>query len=135
VLVGCGPLPFQSQPPRTRVPRIGYVSGGSATSNQAPVDAFQQGLRDLGYTGGQNILVDWRWGEGDDARLAEPLAELVRTPADIIVVTSTQLAGMARAATDAIPIVVTGTGGERTLVAEGLAVSLARPGGNVTGLT
>jgi putative ABC transport system substrate-binding protein len=93
--------------------------------------AFRQGLRDLGYIEGQNILIDDRHAHSDD-ELAEPLAELVRLQPEVILVPSSNVARVVQAATATIPIVSAGPG---DLVANRLAASLARPGGNVTGLS
>jgi putative ABC transport system substrate-binding protein len=89
-------------------------------------------LRDLGYVEGQNLLVEYRWGEGSNAGLVEPAAELARLPVDLFVVPASTVARIARDATSTVPILVVGAG---DLVAADLAASLARPGGNVTGLT
>jgi ABC-type uncharacterized transport system substrate-binding protein len=118
----------------TKVPRIGYLSSGNPTSESARSEAIRLALRDLGYIAGQNIAIEVRYGEGKIDRAPELLAELVRLRVDIIVVAGGE--GWIRAAKNAIktiPIVMTGTGGDP--VEQGLVKSLARPGGNVTGLT
>ena len=98
----------------------------------ANIEAFRQGLRELGYVEGQNILVEYRWAEGKDDRYAILAAELVSLGVDVIVTQGTQATVAAKQATNTIPIVV-GDAGD--LVGEGLVASLARPGGNVTGFT
>ena len=103
-----------------KVPVVGFLAGTSAST----VDAFRQGLRDLGYIEGKNIVIEYRYAEGRGDRLNDFVAEFVRSKVDIIV-TTMQLTGT-------IPIVMAGTGDP---VATGLIASLARPGGNVTGLS
>jgi putative tryptophan/tyrosine transport system substrate-binding protein len=118
----------------TKVPRIGYLSSGNPTSESARSEAIRLALRDLGYIEGQNIAIEFRYGEGKIDRAPELLAELVRLKVDIIVAAGGE--GWIRAAkntTKTIPIVMTGTGGDP--VEQGLVKNLARPGGNVTGLT
>ena len=96
------------------------------------IEAFRQGLRELGYIEGQNIIVEYRWADGKDDRYALLAAELVSLGVDVIVTQGTQATIAAKQATSTIPIIV-GTAGD--LVGEGLVASLARPGGNVTGFT
>jgi putative ABC transport system substrate-binding protein len=94
------------------------------------IEAFRQGLRDLGYIEGKNIGIDYRYAEGKSDRLAELARELVRTKVAVIVTGGTAATRAAKEATEEIPIVV-GSAGD--LVREGLVDSLARPGGNITG--
>jgi putative ABC transport system substrate-binding protein len=116
-----------------KMPRIGYLSPLSATVDVSRREALLQGLRDLGYVEGQNILIEWRFGDGNLERLPELAAELVRRPVDIVVAAGgAQIALAARNATKTIPIVVTNV---EDAVKSGLVTSLAHPGGNVTGLT
>ena len=96
------------------------------------IEAFRQGLRELGYVEGQNILVEYRFAEGKEERYAILAAELVNLGVDVIVTQGTQATIAAKQATSKIPIVV-GNAGD--LVGEGLVASLARPGGNITGFT
>ena len=96
------------------------------------LEAFRQGLRELGYVEGQNIEIEWRFAEGRFERFPDLVAELVRLKVDVIVTVTNSGAQAAKQATSTIPIVVA-AGGD--LVAAGLAASLARPGGNITGLT
>src|SRR5499426_1918655 len=114
-----------------RIPTIGFMRGGSPTD--AEVEAFRQGLRELGYVEGKNIIIDFRNTEGKTDRFAGVAAELVRLKVDIIVAAGGSAVVLAaKPATDTIPIVMTNPGDP---VAIGVVASLARPGGNVTGLT
>ena len=123
-------VPFaQAQQPK-KVPRIGFLSAGSG-SPSARTQAFLQGLEALGYVEGKNILIDYRAAEGKNDRLPDLVAELIHLKVDVIVATSTLAARPAKAATKTIPIVA--FSGDP--VGTGLVVSLARPGGNVTGVT
>ena len=115
-----------------KIPRIGYLGSGSPSSGQTQVDAFRQGLRDLGYVEGKNIVIEYRYAEGRDDRLRDLAADLVRLKVDIIVTSSTVAVGAAKQLTGTIPIVMSGSGDP---VATGLVASLAKPGGNVTGLS
>jgi putative ABC transport system substrate-binding protein len=96
------------------------------------VDAFRGGLRDLGYVEGQTVLVDYRWAEGQEQRLADHAADLVRLKVAVIVTPGTPATMAAKAATRTIPVVMTNVGDP---VGSGIVASLARPGGNVTGLS
>jgi ABC-type uncharacterized transport system substrate-binding protein len=113
----------------TKVPRIGILFIGSR--DQPHLESFKQGLREHGYTEGKNIAFEYRYAEGRQDQLPELAAELVQLKVDVIVVTADLSAEAATQATKTIPIVVT-TGDP---VAWGLAESLAKPGGNVTGLS
>ena len=113
-----------------KVPRIGFLSPGSATSS--PTDAFRQGLRELGYVEGQNLVVEYRWADGDTARLPALAAELVRLRVDVLVAATNPAVLAARQATSTIPIVFAASSDP---VGTGLVASLAHPGGNVTGLS
>jgi len=118
--------------PAAHVPRIGLLSSGSPHAPRPNVEAFQQGLRDLGYVEGQNILIEYRHDEGQADRLPELAAELVQMQVAVIVAMSIPHAVAAQRVTTTIPIVL-GAGADP--VAAGLVASLARPGGNVTGLS
>jgi putative ABC transport system substrate-binding protein len=135
LLAGCGRWPGQAPPAATavRVPRLGFLRGSDPTTQAGTVDIFRQALGELGYVEGQNLVIEYRWGEGSDARLAEPAAELARLPVDLFVVPSITVARIVREATTTVPIVLAGTGSDP--VTAGLAASYARPGGNVTGVT
>jgi putative ABC transport system substrate-binding protein len=128
-----GGVEASAQQPK-KVARIGYLSSGTPTSESARSGAIRMALRELGYIEGQNITIEYRYGQGKLNRLAESVAELARLNIDVLLVTGGE--GWVRAAQNAtrtIPIVMTGTGGDP--VEEGLIKSLARPGGNVTGIT
>ncbi len=112
--------------------RIGYLSAGSATSNPRVLEAFRQGLRELGRVEGQNIVIEYRWAEGRFDRLSDLAAELVRLKVDVIVAAPTPAALAAKNATGTIPIV----GMSLTdPVGVGVIPRLARPGANVTGVS
>jgi ABC-type uncharacterized transport system substrate-binding protein len=114
----------------TKIPRIGVLVAGNPSPASARIEAFQQGLRDLGYIEGQNLIIEYRYAEGKLDRLPELAAELVRLKVDAIFVTSTSAVQAAKKATTKVPIV--SVSGDP--VGLGLVASLARPGGNVTGL-
>jgi len=113
-----------------KISRIGFLS--SIREASAYVDAFQQGLKELGYVEGKNISIEYRYAEGKLDRLPELAAGLVKLKVDVLVVTSRFAASAAKQATTTIPIVVAVTG---DAVETGLVDSLAHPGGNVTGLS
>ena len=114
-----------------KVYRIAFISGTSPGSSPA-TDAFGQGLRELGYIEGRNITIEWRWGRGETERFAEFAAEMVKLQVDLIVAGNEAAGRAAQEATKTIPIVV-GLMGDP--VGSGLVATLARPGGNITGLT
>jgi putative ABC transport system substrate-binding protein len=117
-----------------KVPRIGFLSAGDAARQSTPADAIRLALRDLGHIEGQNIVIEYRYAEGKRALYPEIAAELVSLKVDIIVVTGGNvLVRAAKNATKTIPIVMVGAGADP--VGAGLVESLARPGGNVTGIT
>ena len=121
-----------AQQPPTRIPRIGLLSPFTANDTAVWHRAFQQGLRDLGWFDGKNISIEYRYADGRDDRLPDLAADLVRLKVDIIVAAVTADVSAAKNATKTIPIVMQSAGDP---VALGLIASLARPGGNVTGLT
>jgi putative ABC transport system substrate-binding protein len=123
----------QAQQPK-KISRIGYFSVTDATTDSARSNPFRQALRELGYTEGQNIAIEYRYAEGKPDREAALAAEFVRLKVDIIVVAGGDpLIRAAMNATKRIPIVLTGQGSDP--VKAGFIESLARPGGNVTGIT
>jgi ABC-type uncharacterized transport system substrate-binding protein len=123
----------EAQQPK-KVPRIGFLSASDAARQASPSEGIRLALRELGYIEGQNIAIEYRYGEGKQDRYPEIAAELVRLKVDIIVATGgTVLVRAAKNATKTIPIVMAGAG--RDPVEAGLVESLARPGGNVTGIT
>ena len=123
------PLAAEAQQ-AAKVPRIGYLATSRGPSPHL-YEALLQGLRDLGYAEGRNIVIDYRDAEGKLERLPALAAELVALEVDVIVATSTPHALAAKQATRTIPIVFTSVADP---VGSGLVTSLARPGGNVTGL-
>ncbi len=121
----------EAQQPK-KIPRIGYLSALSRPADSYRSEAFRQGLRELGYVEGKNVTIEYRYAEGKLDLLPDLAAELVRLKVDIIVTQSTLDAYAARQSTSTVPIVMTASG---DAVGTGLVASLARPGGNVTGLT
>ena len=123
----------EAQQPK-KVPRIGYLSALDPATESTRSEAFRLALRELGYIEGQNIAIEYRYAEGKRDRLPELAAELVRLKVDIIVVAGgDSWIRAAKNATKTIPIVMVGAGADP--VEAGLVESLARPGGNVTGIT
>jgi putative ABC transport system substrate-binding protein len=117
-----------------KVPRIGYLSNGDPATESTRAETIRLALRRLGYIEGQNIVFEYRYAEGKPGRNPELAAELVRLKVDIIVVAGgTGPTRAAKNATKTIPIIMTGLGGDP--IEAGLIDSLARPGGNVTGIT
>ena len=114
-----------------KVPRIGFLVGSVSTS-PARTEAFRQGLRDLGYVEGKNISIEWREDEGNSDRQRAMATELARLNLDAIVTVSSAQALAVKQATTTIPVVMISPGDP---VGSGLVASLARPGGNLTGLT
>jgi putative ABC transport system substrate-binding protein len=132
LLLALCPSAHAQQP--KKVPRLGYLSATDAATDSTRSEAIRRALRDLGYIEGQNIASEYRYAEGKRDRFPELAGELVRLKVDIIVVAGgTRLILAAKNATNTIPIVMTGGGGDP--VEAGFVESLARPGGNVTGLT
>jgi putative ABC transport system substrate-binding protein len=125
------PLAAEAQRP-SRVSRIGYLDSGASASAAAHLEAFRQGLRDLGWVEGENIAIEARYAEGKYERLHDLAAELVRLKVDVLCTTSTPAALAAKQATSTIPIVI---GRVADPVRSGVVASLARPGGNITGWT
>ena len=130
VILTCASLTDAQQ--QAKVFRIGSLASGSASTHKSRIDAFRQGLHELGYVEGENIVLEYRYAEGNRERFADLAAEMVRLKPDVIVVGGTGFTAAVKQATSTIPIVVGGAG---DLVGSGLIASLARPGGNVTGST
>ena len=126
------PLATEAQQPAKKVHRIGYLTGASAAAESSSVEALRQGLHDLGYVEGQTISMVYRWADGQVDQLPSLAADLVRLQVDVIVARGWLASQAAQRATQTIPIVMVGVG--RDPVAAGLVASLARPGGNITGL-
>ncbi len=136
-LIGTGAVllvvPFATEAQRPgKVPRIGHLSGLSPSLASATREAFLQGLNEVGYVEGRNILIEWRWAEGKFDRLPDLAAELVRLKVDVIVAGGQQAAFAASKATRTVPIVFLAVSAPADL---GLILSVARPGGNVTGMS
>ena len=115
-----------------KVSRILYLTGSSLSANQFRIEAFRQGLRELGYIDGKNIVIEYRSSEGKLDRTPALAAELVRLKVDVIVSAGPQITSAAKEATVTIPIVMTL---DTDPVGSGFVASLARPGGNITGLS
>jgi putative tryptophan/tyrosine transport system substrate-binding protein len=128
--VAAWPLAARAQQ-TAKIPRVGILSPAGSEA-AATLAAFRKGMRDLGYVEGQTIVLDFRLAKGNLDALPALAAELVRIPVDVIVTDGTSAAVDAFGATRTIPIVMAATGGDP--VALGLATSIARPGGNVTGM-
>ena len=118
--------------PSGKVVRIGYLNAESASNSGSRLEEVRAGFRDLGYVEGKNFVIEARWAEGNYDRLPELAAELVRLNVDVIVTTGTKATLGAKRATSTIPIVMASSG---DVVAAGIVASLARPGGNITGMT
>jgi len=116
----------------TKIPQIGFLSTVPRSSIAARTDAFRQGLRELGYVEGKNIIIEWRDAEGKLDRLSERAAELVRLKVDVIVTGGPPSTRAAKEATVTIPIVMAF---DNDPVGNGFVANLARPGGNITGLS
>ena len=125
------PVIAEAQQPG-KIFRIGFLDGSTASGSAVLVEAFRQELSKLGWIEGKNITIEYRFAEQKNERLPELAADLVRLKVDLIVVTGTIPALAAKRATTTIPIVMTNAGDP---VGAGLVASLARPGGNVTGLS
>ena len=115
----------------TKIPRIGFLTASISSDNSARHDAFRQGLRELGYVEGKNIVIEWRFAEGKQDRQRAMAAELARLKVEVIVAVGTGDIRAAKEASATVPIVMV-SGGDA--VGSGLVASLARPGGNITGL-
>jgi putative tryptophan/tyrosine transport system substrate-binding protein len=125
-------VPLAQAQQATRIPMIGRLGASSASAEAARVEAFRQGLRELGYIEGKNIVIEWRHAEGKLDRLPALAAELVHQKVDIIITGGANATEAVRKATSTIPIVMAQSGDP---VADGFVASLARPGGNITGLS
>src|SRR5215472_16963229 len=124
-------IPAEAQQAK-KVPRIGFLSLASASSMSVRVEPFRAGLRDHGYVEGKNIFIEFRYADGKRDRLSELAAELVRIKVDVIVTGGSGATLAAKEATNTVPIVMTQDGNP---IAAKMVASLARPGGNLTGLT
>ncbi len=128
----CAALIGTAEAQQPKMPRIGFLSASTAAAIAPRVDAFRHGMKQLGYVEGKNIAVEYRWGDGTNARLSELAAELVRLKVDLIVSAGPAATRSAKAASSTIPIVMAF---DPDPVGLGFVTSLARPGGNITGLS
>jgi ABC-type uncharacterized transport system substrate-binding protein len=124
--------PLAARAQQARLPTIGYLGSGTLASQRQWVAAFGERLRELGWIEGRTVAIEYRWAEGLPERLAEIAAEFVRLKVDVILAAGTEAALAAKQATSVTPIVFSTAGDP---VGTGLVASLARPGGNVTGLS
>ena len=124
-------VPSQAQQP-AKVPRIGFQLDSPVAAVAARIEGFRQGLRELGYVEGKNIIIEWRSSEGKVERRAEIAAELVRLKVDVIVSAGPTVTRAVKEATSTVPIVMSQ---DPDPVGSGFVASLARPGGNITGLS
>jgi putative ABC transport system substrate-binding protein len=124
-------FPTQAQQP-TKIPRIGFLGAPPLSAMAARTEAFRQGLRELGYMEGKNIVIEWRSAEGKSERVPALAAELVRLKVDVIITAGPASTRPAKEATATIPIVMAF---DNDPVGNGFVASLARPGGNITGLS
>ena len=116
----------------TKIPRIGYLGAASSSAIAARIEAFRQGLVDLGYVEGKNIVIEWRFADGKLDRLPALIAELVSLKVEVIVTAGGTVTRAAKEATVTIPVIM---GFDNDPVGSGFVASLARPGGNITGLS
>jgi len=124
--------PLAARAQQTRLPTIGFLGANNATFERASTDAFVRRLHDLGWIENRTVAIDYRWAEGRDERFTEISAEFVRLGVDVILTYTNPAALAAKQATAVIPIVFAGAGDP---IGTGLVASLARPGGNITGLS
>lgn len=115
-----------------KIPRVGYMGNSTAALEANLVGSFREGLRDLGYEEGRNIIIEYRWANGQYERFPALVAELIAAKADVIVTAGTPAALAVKKATTTVPLVMVAVGDP---VGTGLVPSLARPGGNLTGLS
>jgi putative ABC transport system substrate-binding protein len=118
--------------PLDKVRRIGYLDGASPSTNPALTDAFRDQMRQLGYVEGKNLVIEYRWVDGKYDRLSDLAADLVRLRVEVIVTVGDPVVQAAKKATTTIPIVMASVGDP---VGRGFVASLARPGGNITGVS
>jgi putative ABC transport system substrate-binding protein len=132
LLGGAAAWPIAARAQPNKKPTVGFLGASTPSAAEQWVAAFAQRLRELGWTEGRTVAIEYRWAEGRNERMAEIAAEFVRAKADVIVAQGTQAALAAKNATAALPIVFALPGDP---VGSGLVASMARPGGNVTGLS
>ena len=124
--------PLAARAQQKTIPVIGYLNTGSPDTNPPVLTTFRKGLSETGYVEGQNLAIEYRWAEGHYDRLPALAADLVDRKVDLIIATSPPGAFAAKSATSTIPIVFRGGADP---VGDGLVASLARPGGNLTGVS
>jgi ABC-type uncharacterized transport system substrate-binding protein len=124
-------VPAHAQQPK-KVPHVGVLAGGSAASDAARIEALRQGLRELGYVEGKNLVIEYQYANGKTDRLTELAARLVDLKVEVIVTAGPSATRAAKQATTTIPIVMAQ---DSDPVGSGLVASLARPGGIITGLS
>ncbi len=132
VLVAAVSARIAAAQPAAKAPRVGFLNAGSRPNAKANADAFRDGLREVGWIDGQNVIIEWRFAEGKAERLPELAAQLVRLPVAVIVTGTTPVIQTVKEATSTIPIVMAVVADP---VASGFVASLPHPGGNITGLT
>jgi putative ABC transport system substrate-binding protein len=125
------PLAVEAQPARG-VHRIGFLGNSTAALEAHLVGPFREGLRELGYVEGQNLVIEYRWAEGQYERFPTLIAELLALKVDVIVTAGTPATQAVKKATTAVPLIMVAVGNP---VATGIVASLRQPGGNITGLT
>ncbi|MBI2153864.1 MAG: ABC transporter substrate-binding protein [Candidatus Rokubacteria bacterium] len=125
------PLPVDAQQ-KAKMYRIGFLGNSTAALEANLVGPFRDGLRDLGYNEGQNVLIEYRWAEGKYERFPTLIAELIALKVDVIVTAGTPATLAVKKATASVPLVMVAVGDP---VGTGIVASLGRPGGNITGLT
>jgi len=130
LLSGCG-VPLRPSASPARIPKVGWLEAGTPASSEPNLEAFRRGLRELGYVEGQNIGIELRYADGREERLPELTNELVRDQVDVILTSAAGAVRAAMQATTTLPIIFTSV---QDPVGQGFVASLARPGGNVTGL-
>jgi putative ABC transport system substrate-binding protein len=131
-LGGAAAWPITARGQQPAMPVVGYITDGLRVSNSSAIDAFRDGLKEMGFVEGQNLTIEWRWAEGDEDRLRYYAAELAHLPLAAIWASGNVAAQAAKIATTTIPIVFS-TGDDP--VATGLVANLNRPGGNLTGVS
>src|SRR5688500_17800227 len=129
--LSAAPLAAEAQQ-AAKVPRIGFLGNSTAALEANLVGPFREGLRDLGYEEGRNIVIEYRWAEAKYERLPALIDELIALKVDVIVAAGTPAALAVKKATTSVPLVMVAVGDP---VGTGVVASLARPGGNITGLT
>src|SRR5438034_1738513 len=115
-----------------KIPRVGFMGNSTAALEANLVGPFRDGLRELGYQEGRNIVIEYRWAEGNYERFSALVAELLAVPVDVIVTAGTPATLAVKNATSTVPVVMIAVGDP---VGTGIVSSLARPGGNITGLS